>query len=142
MSGLGGSGRPIRGSPAGPLATRPGSPSAGKGTTTKLASWPALRPGGNGRISAELIAAAYKFGRADLDEFAARSHRLAAAGAFAQEIVPVQVDDTSDTVFDQDETIRPGTTSEKLAGLPAAFHHPDDARRFPEIRWNVTAGNS
>jgi acetyl-CoA acyltransferase len=97
-------------------------------------------------IAAELIAAGYKLGRAELDEFAARSHRLAAAaaaaGAFANEIVPVQVDDTSDAVFDLDETIRPGTTPGKLAGLPAAFHDPRLSRRFPEIGWNITAGNS
>jgi acetyl-CoA acyltransferase len=97
-------------------------------------------------ISAELIAARYKLGRAELDEFAVRSHRLAAAaaaaGAFAKEIIPVQVDDASDAVFDRDETIRPGTTRQKLAGLPAAFHDSGQGRRFPEIGWHVTAGNS
>jgi acetyl-CoA acyltransferase len=97
-------------------------------------------------ISAELIAARYKLGRAELDEFAVRSHRLAAgataAGAFANEIIPVQIDDTTRAVFDRDETIRSGTTPETLAGLPAAFHDPDHARRFPEIGWNITAGNS
>ena len=96
-------------------------------------------------ISAELVAASYKLGRAELDEFAARSHRLAAvtaaAGAFASEIIPVRIDD-ADTVFDRDETIRPGTTMEKLAGLPAAFEDPEHARRFPEIGWHITAGNS
>src|SRR5215475_10596055 len=64
-------------------------------------------------ISAELIAASYKLGRAELDEFAARSHRLAAAaaaaGAFANEIIPVWVDDAAEAVIDRDETIRPGT---------------------------------
>jgi acetyl-CoA acyltransferase len=97
-------------------------------------------------ISAELIAASYKLGRAELDEFAARSHRLAAAaaaaGAFANEIIPVRVDDAAEAVFDRDETIRAGTTPEKLAGLPAAFDDPEHARRFPEIGWNITAGNS
>jgi acetyl-CoA acyltransferase len=97
-------------------------------------------------ISAELIAARYKLDRAELDEFAARSHRLAAAaaaaGAFANEIIPVQVDDATGAVFDRDETIRPGTTGEKLAGLPAAFRDPGQARRFPEIGWHITAGNS
>ena len=44
-------------------------------------------------ISAELIAAEWRLTRDELDEFSARSHRLAAAsteaGAFAAEIVPV-----------------------------------------------------
>jgi acetyl-CoA acyltransferase len=97
-------------------------------------------------ISAELIAARYQLDRAALDEFAARSHRLAAsaaaAGAFAREIIPVRVDETPEAVFDRDETIRPGTTPQKLAGLPAAFHDPGPARRFPEIGWTITAGNS
>jgi acetyl-CoA acyltransferase len=97
-------------------------------------------------ISAELIAASYKLSRAELDEFAARSHRLAAAaaaaGAFAGEIIPVRADDGADVIFDRDETIRPGTTPEKLAKLPAAFHDPEHARRFPEIGWHITAGNS
>jgi acetyl-CoA acyltransferase len=97
-------------------------------------------------ISAELIAARYKLSRAELDEFAARSHRLAAAaaaaGAFANEIIPVQVDDESDAIFDTDETIRAGTTPEKLAGLSAAFRDTEHSRRFPEIGWNITAGNS
>jgi acetyl-CoA acyltransferase len=97
-------------------------------------------------ISAELIAARYKLDRAELDEFAARSHRLAAAaaaaGAFANEIIPVRIDDADGAAFDRDETIRPGTTREKLAELPAAFADPEYAHRFPEIGWNITAGNS
>jgi acetyl-CoA acyltransferase len=97
-------------------------------------------------ISAELIAASYKLSRAELDEFAARSHRLAAAadaaGAFASEIIPVRVDDGADMVFDRDETIRPGTTQERLAKLPAVFADPEHARRFPQIGWHITAGNS
>ena len=97
-------------------------------------------------ISAELIAASYKLDRAELDKFAARSHRLAAAaaaaGAFANEIIPVRTDDATDSVAYRDETIRPGTTPGKLAALPAAFHDPEYARRFPEIGWHITAGNS
>ncbi|WP_238015187.1 thiolase family protein [Dactylosporangium sp. AC04546] len=97
-------------------------------------------------ISAELIAADYGLGRTTLDEFAARSHRLAAAaadaGAFANEIVPVRDDDPGRPVVDKDETIRPNTTVEKLAELRPAFHDVGYARRFPEITWSVTAGNS
>jgi acetyl-CoA acyltransferase len=97
-------------------------------------------------VSAELIAATYGLSRPELDEFAARSHRLAAAaaaaGAFANEIIPVQADDTSDAIFDRDETIRADTTPATLAGLPAAFHDPGHARRFPGIGWHITAGNS
>jgi acetyl-CoA acyltransferase len=89
-------------------------------------------------VSAELIAATYGLSRPELDEFAARSHRLAAAaaaaGAFANEIIPVQADDTSDAIFDRDETIRADTTPATLAGLPAAFHDPGHARRFPGDR--------
>src|SRR5205814_9321283 len=38
--------------------------------------------------------------------------------------------------------IRPGTTAEKLGQLKASFYSGEMAQRFPEIRWNVTAGNS
>ncbi|WP_433189916.1 thiolase family protein [Actinoallomurus sp. CA-150999] len=106
-------------------------------------------------ISAELIAAEYKLSRDALDEFAARSHRLAAAatigGAFADEIIPVRLDDErdvvfdrddSDVVFDRDETIRPSTTVAGLADLPPAFRDAALSRRFPQIGWSVTAGNS
>lgn len=95
-------------------------------------------------VSAELVAARWKVSRDQLDEYAARSHRLAAeaadAGGFDAEIVPVTLADG--TVIDRDESIRRGTTPEKLAALKPAF--ADDAllERFPEIRWSITAGNS
>ena len=41
-----------------------------------------------------------------------------------------------------DETIRAGTTVERLAGLKPAFEDPAMAERFPQIEWSVTAGNS
>jgi acetyl-CoA acyltransferase len=63
-------------------------------------------------------------------------------GPFANEIIPVQADDTSDAIFDRDETIRADTTPATLAGLPAAFHDPGPAGRFPGIGWHITAGNS
>ena len=86
-------------------------------------------------ISAELIAARWDLSREAMDEFAARSHRLAAAASFDKEILPVGDLET-------DETIRPGTTAEGLAGLGPAFHDEALAERFPEIGWNITAGNS
>ena len=90
-------------------------------------------------ISAELIAARWNLERVELDEYAARSHRLAntaaASGSFAREILAVD----GRTV---DETVRPGTSPEKLAALPAAFFDVGLAARFPEIGWRITAGNS
>jgi acetyl-CoA acetyltransferase family protein len=95
----------------------------------------------NQGVAAELIAARWGLDRARLDAYAARSHELAAAaaesGAFATELVPVPgVDRLSD------ETVRPGTTVEGLAGLPAAFRTDELADRFPELDWRITAGSS
>ncbi|GEM31739.1 acetyl-CoA acetyltransferase [Nocardia neocaledoniensis NBRC 108232] len=90
-------------------------------------------------IAAEILAARWKLDRATLDEFAARSHRLAAAtaaaGGFDAELVAAG-DLTAD------ETIRPGTTVDGLAGLRPAFTDPAMLERFPEIGWSVSAGNS
>ena len=87
-------------------------------------------------ISAELIAARWNLERDELDDFSARSHRLAAASDFSAEIVPVG------TAPDRDETVRPGTTVESLAQLAPAFVDDAVAERFPEIDWRITAGNS
>ncbi len=62
--------------------------------------------------------------RADMDRFAARSHQLAAKatdeGRLAEEIVPVTVKRKKDEVeVAADEAIRPETTVEVLAKLPA-----------------------
>jgi acetyl-CoA acyltransferase len=86
-------------------------------------------------ISAELIAARWGFTRELLDGFSARSHRLAAASDFSRDIVEV-------AGLTVDETIRPATTVEGLAGLPAAFRDERFSERFPEIEWRITAGNS
>lgn len=86
-------------------------------------------------ISAELIAARWKLPRHALDEFAARSHRLAGDADFGSEILPLGELTT-------DETIRPGTTVEGLGELKPAFYDEGYAARFPEIDWRVTAGNS
>ncbi|WP_067862527.1 acetyl-CoA C-acetyltransferase [Nocardia shimofusensis] len=75
-------------------------------------------------IGADLIATLEGFGRADVDEFAARSHELAAKaeaeGRFAGSVVPVR-DITGRVVLDRHETIRPGTSVESLAELPPSF---------------------
>ncbi|MEU0397177.1 thiolase family protein [Streptomyces sp. NPDC006208] len=94
-------------------------------------------------ISAELIAAQWSLGRNAMDEFAAASHAKAAAaweaGLFDIETAPVRTDSGPVT---RDESVRPGTTPEILAGLRPAFHDPGFAERFPHIDWSVTAGNS
>ena len=41
-----------------------------------------------------------------------------------------------------DETIRRGTSAERLATLPASFRTEAAERRFPQIGWHVTPGNS
>jgi acetyl-CoA acyltransferase len=86
-------------------------------------------------ISAELIAARWKLSREELDEYAARSHRLGAAADFSREILPIGD-------FDVDETLRPSTTVEGLAGLKPAFYDEELGKRFPEIDWRITPGNS
>ncbi|MBF6180647.1 thiolase family protein [Nocardia otitidiscaviarum] len=90
-------------------------------------------------ISAEVIAARWKLNRAALDEFAARSHRLAAetaaAGGFDRELVAAGT-------LTADETIRATTTPEGLAGLRPAFVDERYQARFPEIEWSITPGNS
>jgi len=86
-------------------------------------------------VSAELIAAKWGLTRERLDEYAARSHRLAASADFSREIVETD----GHTV---DETVRPATTGESLAALKPAFYDDEIARRFPQIEWRITAGNS
>ena len=102
---------------------------------------PGLVPQG---ISAELIAAKWGLSRAELDALALESHRRAAAaaasGAFAREIVPIRT--PAGAVVEADETIRPDTTPEALAGLKPAFATEQWYERFPELEFKITAGNS
>ncbi len=69
----------------------------------------------------------HELSRSDQDEFAARSHQLAAAaatnGVFAQEITPIEVPQRrgEPVVVEADEGIRPDTTAEGLAKLRPAF---------------------
>ncbi|MFH8384009.1 thiolase family protein [Kitasatospora sp. NPDC018058] len=94
-------------------------------------------------VSAELIAAKWSITREAMDEFAAGSHtkaaRAHAEGRFADELVPVG---TPGGLVTMDESVRPGTTPEVLAGLRPAFADPSYEERFPQISWSVTAGNS
>ena len=122
-----------------PMGTSPGGPSVA-----------ARYPEGliNQGVSAELIAARWKFGRDELDEFSARSHARAAlsaaGGAFDDEILPIAVtgEDGAERAATTDETVRVSTTAEGLAGLRASFADEALAERFPEIDWRITPGNS
>ncbi|MFI5733219.1 acetyl-CoA C-acetyltransferase [Kribbella sp. NPDC051587] len=75
-------------------------------------------------ISADLIATMDGFSRTDVDAYAAESHARAAKawanGYFARSVVPV-LDRNGLQILDHDELVRPGTTVETLAGLPASF---------------------
>jgi acetyl-CoA acetyltransferase family protein len=84
--------------------------------------------------SAELIAERWDLSREELDEFAARSHRLAVdaieAGRFDAELIEWELDGA---VRGSDQTVRPGTTTATLAGLKTVFR-TDNGR--------ITAGTS
>ncbi|MFE0019523.1 thiolase family protein [Amycolatopsis sp. NPDC059021] len=99
-------------------------------------------------ISAELIAAKWGFSRERLDAYATESHRRAAAawaeGRFAREVAPLKAPRPDGTLADvtTDETVRPGTTPEILAGLRPAYRADVWEQRFPELDWRLTAGNA
>ncbi|WP_141015204.1 acetyl-CoA C-acetyltransferase [Nocardioides sambongensis] len=75
-------------------------------------------------IGADLIATLEGWGREDVDAYAAESHHRAAKawanGYFDNAIVPV-TDLNGLTVLDRDETVRPDTSVEGLAGLRPSF---------------------
>ncbi len=96
-------------------------------------------------ITAEAVSKKYEISRADQDEFALRSHRLAAkaidGGKFADEIVPIDVTEVyvenderkeRSWIVDTDEGVRRSTTLEALAKLRPVFAQGG----------SVTAGNS
>jgi acetyl-CoA C-acetyltransferase len=90
--------------------------------------------------TAEFLAQHCNISREEMDEVALRSHnnaeRATAEGAFADEIVPVEVASKGKkppAVFQTDEHFRPGLTLADLRRLPPAFV-PDIGR--------VTVGNS
>ncbi|MFE7075202.1 thiolase family protein [Streptomyces sp. NPDC057620] len=84
--------------------------------------------------SAELIAERWDISRGEMDEFAVRSHRLAAeavaAGRFDREMIPLELDGEKRI---SDQTIRPGTSAEGLAALRTVFRENDG---------RITAGTS
>jgi len=90
-------------------------------------------------MTAEYLAAKYRIPRGKQDEFALRSHQLAAkateAGEFKNEIVPTWGRDEAGrkVLLTTDQCIRRDSTLEALATLPPAFN-PDGG--------SVTAGNS
>ncbi|MCZ4078049.1 thiolase family protein [Rhodococcus sp. H36-A4] len=98
--------------------------------------FPVLVPQG---VSAELITQKWNLSRTELDDYSARSHERASiardSGSFDSEIVPVGG-------LSVDETIRTGTTAEKLAGLKAVFGTDERRAQFPDLDWSVTAGNA
>jgi acetyl-CoA acyltransferase len=101
-------------------------------------------------ISAELIAQRWNLSRTELDAFAAESHQRAARawaeGRYDAEVAPLKApapDGSQELVqVSRDESVRPATTVEVLAGLRPAFRADEWEQRFPEIDWRVTAGNS
>src|SRR5881296_2622731 len=102
--------------------------------------WVALVDSYNGlgmANTAENLGRKYGISREAADEFAYRSHQLAAKARescrFSEEIVPVEVKQKKGaTIVDRDEHIRADTTLEKLATLQARF----------EKNGTVTAGNA
>ncbi|MCD2194676.1 thiolase family protein [Actinomycetospora endophytica] len=106
---------------------------------------PGLIPQG---VSAELIARRWGLSRTQADEFALASHQKAAAawreGRFAAEVAPLKTTRADGTIaqLETDETIRPGTTPDALAGLKTPFADDRWTERFGDIDWTVTAGNA
>lgn len=90
-------------------------------------------------LTAEFLALKYRIPRAKQDEFAFRSHHLAAkatdTGEFDREIVPTwgRDEEGRKVRVDEDQSIRRESTLEALAALPPAFNPAGGS---------VTAGNS
>lgn len=80
-------------------------------------------------VSADLIATVEGFDRKTVDEYAVRSHKLAAnarkKGYFSKSLIPI-VDQNGLTILDNDETIREETTLETLAKLNPSFQIPGE----------------
>lgn len=90
-------------------------------------------------LTAEYLSLKYQVGREEQDEFAARSHQLAAEAhsknLFKAEIVPTWGRDAEGrkTLLEMDQCVRPDTTPEGLAQLKPVFN---------PATGSVTAGNS
>ena len=114
----------------------------GKSPQLEDSLWSALTDSHAGLAMAETaenLAERYKLDRSSIDEFALRSQQLArdawAAGAFADEVVPVPVRNPKtkkDEMFERDEHMRPESTLEGLAKLKPVFRE----------NGVVTAGNA
>lgn len=96
-------------------------------------------------LTAEQVAEEFEVSRQAQDEFAVRSHRMAAAAyekdLFKKEILPIEVEEVSagpdgpvskTIVFDRDEHLRPDTSLEALSKLKPVF----------KLNGTVTAGNA
>lgn len=88
-------------------------------------------------VTAENLATKWEISREEQDALAAESHRRAAKareeGRFKEQIVPITLKSRKgETIFDQDEHIRPDTTAEILAKMRPAFKKDG----------SVTAGNA
>jgi acetyl-CoA acetyltransferase family protein len=98
-------------------------------------------------ISAELIAGRWDFTREQADAIGFRSQTLAQQatkeGCFQREIFPIKIagENGHTELFETDEGLRE-TSMEKLASLKPAFYDENIGKKFPEIRWIVTAANS
>lgn len=106
-------------------------------------------------VSADMIATKWGFSRDDVDAYSVESHKRAAKswaeGRFKHAIVPVK-DQMGVIALDHDETIRPNTDMQTLAGLNPSFAAFGEMafdsviqQRYPEIeRVNHvhTPGNS
>jgi acetyl-CoA acyltransferase len=107
-----------------------------------------MRPGaftGMG-LTAENVAERFNIGRDEQDAFGAKSQQKAEKaikeGRFKSQIVPIKIKNQKqlpngrfefeETIFDQDEGVRFGTTKESISRIPAAF----------KPGGSVTAGNS
>ena len=92
-------------------------------------------------IGAEIIAGRWGISRDEADAFAAQSHRLAHEhrGFHDDDILAVT---TTHGLHETDETVRHDTSTEGLASLAPVFADPAMQQRFPEIDWQVTAGNA
>ena len=89
-------------------------------------------------MTAEEVAERYDVTREEQDEYAAQSQQRACAateeGRLDDEIVPIEGhdDEGEEITVDEDEGLRPGTTTEKLAELPTVF----------KSKGTVTPGNA
>ena len=106
--------------------------------------------------TAQNVADMYDLSREEMDDFAARSHQLAAAaterGTYKDEIIPLTVENPvfnddrewveeeqgEEILFDKDECIRPDTDAATLASLNPL----KGIQSFGEKEVRITAGNS